>query len=65
MLDLLVIAAMSTPRVFANEYCWARHYGAEHQQALIEAENSWGGLQHTETAEQFMRENCTLYTEWS
>ena len=65
MLDLLVIAAMSTPRVFANEYCWARHYGADHQEALAEATNSWGGLEHSESANRYMQEYCPRFTDWS
>ena len=58
MIELALIAATSTPRVFANEYCWARHYGADHQAALVQAANTWGGLQYSEEAEQFIRDNC-------
>ena len=65
MVDLLLIAAMSTPRVFANEYCWARRWGADHQAALVQAADTWGGLEYSEEAEQFMRDNCRLYTEVS
>ena len=63
MLDLVVIAAMATPRVFANEYCWARHFGANHTQALIEASNTWGGLEHTESADEFIKQYCPIYLE--
>ncbi len=63
MIDLLLIAAAATPRVFANEYCWARRYGANHQEALVQAEASWGGLKRTESADRFINKYCPTYTK--
>ena len=64
MLNVLLTAAMSYPGIFANEYCWARHYGETHEAAIELAKGRWDGLIYNQEAEDLMRKRCDLYTEW-
>ena len=35
MLELAAIATISYPHIFANEYCWARYRGSDHEEAVV------------------------------
>ena len=38
MMEFVLLASLGGyPRVYANEYCWERHFGATHEEAVAHA----------------------------
>ena len=59
MLELILIAAIDSPHIFANEYCWARYRGASHEASMELASRTWGGIQHTPEADKWIPIYCS------
>ena len=62
MIELFAVMALNYPRVFANEYCYARWvYDLDHPAAIEKAKQAWGGLEHTDEAMAYAEAQCPQY----
>ena len=62
MIEFLAVMALNYPRIFANEYCYARWVDdLDHPAAIEKAKQTWGGLQYSEEAMAIAEAQCPQY----
>ena len=62
MIELFAVMALNYPRIFANEYCYARWIDdLDHPAAIEKAKQAWGGLEFSEQAMAYAEAQCPEY----
>ena len=62
MIELFTLITLNYPRIFANEYCYARWVkDMDHPAAIEEAKRTWGGLAYSEQAMAIAEAQCPKY----
>ena len=58
LLPLAVMAQSGDARLFANEYCWSRFRGDNHEEAMEIAGETWQGIEYTDEADKYIEIYC-------